>query len=38
MLLGGHDKVVGLVFVVHNVLQRDPQLVVQVVEELLKWK
>ena len=36
MFLGGHDEVVSLVLVVHDVLQRDAQLVVETVEEILK--
>ena len=35
MLLGRHDEVVSLVLVVHDVLERDAELVVQIVEEIL---
>ena len=35
MLLGRHDEVVSLVLVVHDVLERDAELVVQIVEKIL---
>ncbi len=35
MFFGCHDKIVGLVFVIHNVFQGHPELLVQVVEEVL---
>ena len=35
MRLGRHDEVVSLVLVVHDVLERDAELVVQIVEKIL---
>jgi len=36
MFLCSHDKVVGLVFVIDNILEGDAQLIVQIVEEVLE--